>query len=653
MVTRGYDHVGVIYGNVGTTEFRFAVASPELKRLDYVKLEHETDGVVLAQVMEVTRETSLSFDDAALSATSGDKKMEDRLTAHARVVGYRDARGILQVPRTPFRAGALLYAADDALIAGVFGLRDKDGAYLGHIKGYDLPVHLDINTLVQKHVSILAKTGGGKSYAVGVLMEELIKKGVPIVIIDPHGEHASLARPNHERNDFPIMRKFGVAPHGYAEHIIEYSPDTKTNTDAQPLTLDGRNLTAQELADILGNKLSAAQMGLLHAAARELAESGKPYGIQDILDRVKAGQANTKWNLVSLLEFLLGLGIFADEGTPVASLVKRDKVSIINLRGVAPEIQEVIVASLAKKLFEARKTGKIAPFMLVVEEAHNFCPERGLSHALSGDVLRTVASEGRKFGMGLLIVSQRPAKVDKNVLSQCNTQLILKVTNPNDLKAITHSVEGLNADMESEIQRLPVGVAIVSHPRISMPILVEVRPRETAHGGQSVDVMEAVGESETFLTKKNTEETGETEDAEDDEKEDETPHAAPPPPGRAERIAHEPTPPAQAMLNAVPPPPRHIERAVPLPPWIGPIEEDVARVERAPWRTWNAEALLRLEKDLAGFGSRLAGLSHDHRDATRELHDRLDKLAREVGVARDEAQRKKRGFGSLFGRKAK
>ena len=125
--------------------------------------------------------------------------------------------------------------------------------------------------------------------------------------------------------------------------------------------------------------------------------------------------------------------------------------------------------------------------MMVAEEAHNYCPQQGL--AASSKIFRTIASEGRKFGLGLTIISQRAAKIDKNVLSQCNTQMILKVTNPNDLKAIAASLEGLSPGMEDEIQRLPIGVALIMGANIQMPLFVEVRPRESRHGGESVEVV--------------------------------------------------------------------------------------------------------------------------------------------------------------------
>ncbi len=93
------------------------------------------------------------------------------------------------------------------------------------------------------------------------------------------------------------------------------------------------------------------------------------------------------------------------------------------------------------------------------------------------------------------MVSQRPAKVDKNVLSQCGTQILLKVTNPNDLKAIIASFEGLDTRMANEIQNLPVATSIIVGGSISAPLLVEIRTRETKHGGASVDIMKEIGRS--------------------------------------------------------------------------------------------------------------------------------------------------------------
>jgi DNA helicase HerA-like ATPase len=639
-------HVGVVFGNVSTTEFRFAVRDPSLRRLDYVQVEHPNDGVLVAHVTDITRETSLSFEDATrLGYGDAAAARRDHLVARARVIGFRDARGLLQAPRTPVPAGAEVRRVDEALLAHVFGLRDSTGAYLGVVKGYDLRVHLDINTLVQKHVSVLAKTGSGKSYAVGVLMEELIKTGVPIVVIDPHGEHASLAAPNTTPSDQAARRRFGVTPRNYAEHIVEYSPDTVSNPDCVPFRLEGVNLDARDIADLMGGKLTNSQMGILHAAIRDLKDREKDYSLEDVLDTVRESSSNAKWNLVSALEALGGLDVFQGAGTTIESLVQPKKVSILNLKGVPPDVQEMVVATTARRLFEARKLGKVAPFMLVVEEAHNFAPEKGLSGTPSGLVLRTVASEGRKFGMGLAVVSQRPAKVDKNVLSQCNTQIMLKVTNPNDLKALAASTEGFTGESEDEIQRLPVGVAFVSHPRISLPVLVEIRPRETSHGGESIDVMASIRAQEQPPRLRplppEAEEALDDEDAEDDAETDEeeaedAPFAVA---GRQAPPAPAPHPRARAARAPAPPPPSPVPVPYPdapparapavaqshgrvpaLPSWVSQVEEEERVVAKSDLEALSEEHLRRLHDELGAKARALARLG----DAVAPLRARLD-----------------------------
>lgn len=97
--------------------------------------------------------------------------------------------------------------------------------------------------------------------------------------------------------------------------------------------------------------------------------------------------------------------------------------------------------------------------------------------------------------MGLMAVSQRPANVDKNILSQCNTQIILKVTNPNDLKAIADSVEGMGIGVKEDIRDLPVGVAMVVGIT-DQPLIVDIRIRRSEHGGDTVKMQQRYVEEE-------------------------------------------------------------------------------------------------------------------------------------------------------------
>jgi DNA helicase HerA-like ATPase len=491
------DFIGLIYGDVGSTKFNFTVDGRNLRKFDYVAAPHE-EGYVLAQVMDIKGYSDLKFEDAITIKTNGPvPPIKSDISAYAEVIGYRDKEGHLQAPRSPFEAGAQITLAREDLIRHVLGLQaeKENGAYLGLLKGHDLPVYLNIDSLVQKHICILAKTGGGKSYACGVLIEELLKKKIPLVIIDTHGEYISLGKPNKDKKDMKNMEKFGVKANDYSSQIVGYSP-LALGDGTTHLTLNGMNLEGREILELLRAKLSGPQIAVLYQTIKELKEFKQVYSIRDIIEAVERTKSNARWNVIASLESLDSIGVFSEKGTSTEELVQKGKCSIINMRGVPPDIQDVVVARLTEELFKDRKIGKIPPFLFVVEEAHNYCPEHGIGHAVSSSMLRTVASEGRKFGMGLCVVSQRPAKIDKNIISQCNTNIILKVTNPNDLKAIIQSVEGLTSQTYDEIQRLPIGVALISGASIQIPILVEIRTRETDHGGKSVTVFKDIDPSE-------------------------------------------------------------------------------------------------------------------------------------------------------------
>lgn len=490
MGARPGERIGIIYGDVQPAEFKFAASDPDIKRLDYV-IAHHPAGVALGQVAEVNRRSQLSFEEAVSLGRTSSVVSGDQVSCRVRVVGYRDERGLLQSPRTPFKAGTEVRRATADVVQKVLGLTTsaEEGAYLGFLKGTDIPVVLDVETLVQKHASVLAKTGAGKSYTVGVLIEEMIKKRVALVIIDPHGEYGTLGSPNIESTEIDNLIRFGLKPKSFATSVTEYALEPRLAPGAKKLTLDATGLEATEVLDLLSGKVSSAQQGLLYQAINNLKKTKPGYKLQDVVEELGRSQSNAKWPLMATIENLESTGLFSAQATALSELVKSGHASLLNLKGAQPEVQEIVVARLARAFFDARKRNTVPPMLMVVEEAHNFCPERGIASARSGTELRTIASEGRKFGLGLLIVSQRPAKVDKNVVSQCNTQIIMKVTNPNDLKAITHSVEGLTSESADEIQRLDIGVALVAGGRLSVPILVEIRTRQTRHGGKSVSVI--------------------------------------------------------------------------------------------------------------------------------------------------------------------
>jgi uncharacterized protein len=453
--------LGKICGKVTTKLFRFIVEGNPQK-FEYIQVFHKDYEFVLCQIVEIERNN-------------------DETIAICTIIGYKDSRGRVKPLRTPFDPGTEVLRAEDSFIKDIIKLDDKErSAYIGFLEGKKIPVYLNLNKLLTKHIAILAKSGAGKSYSVGVLLEEIMEKKVPLLIIDPHGEYTELKYPNDKDQD--QMEKYSIRPKGYAKNLQEYG-DQKINPHLKPLRLADK-VTATDLLHMLPTKLSGTQQNVLYSAFKN---ADRPT-FSSLIEALELEESNAKFSVINTVDTLSKSGIFSSNPTPYLELVQPGKCTIINLKGIEPSLQEIIAYKLLYDLFELRKQEKIPPFFTVIEEAHIFCPERSFGETKASQILRTIAAEGRKFGQGLAIISQRPARVDKSVLSQCSTQMILKVTNPNDLKAISNSVEGITTESEKEISNLSIGTALVTGI-VDVPLFVNIRTRRSKHGGESIDML--------------------------------------------------------------------------------------------------------------------------------------------------------------------
>ena len=201
------------------------------------------------------------------------------------------------------------------------------------------------------------------------------------------------------------------------------------------------------------------------------------------------------WRLNSALG---GSRIFNDfENLELNEFFSPGQCTVIQLNEVDQREQQVIAATLLRRVYQARvdtskqKVGpgdtNYIPFPVfcLMEEAHNFAPAS--ADAVSTDVLKQILSEGRKFGVSVGLISQRPGKLDSDVLSQCMTQCIMRITNPIDQNRIAESVESVGRDLLRELPSLSKGQVIVSGASVNTPVMLRVRRRVTSHGGESID----------------------------------------------------------------------------------------------------------------------------------------------------------------------
>jgi len=199
-----YKLAGTVSGDVGLHEFDFTVTG-DLRRNEYIKIWNELDGWILGRVMSIVDVTEK--------------------TATAEIIGYKDERGFLMQPQSTFTHGTKVFKADQTFIIETLGLK-SGGIYLGMLEGRNIQVHLKKEELIQKHCSILAKTGSGKSYTAGVLIEELLERNIPLLIIDPHGEYLTLKYENKSEEERRQMEKYGITPKGSIRYFI---PEHKRN----------------------------------------------------------------------------------------------------------------------------------------------------------------------------------------------------------------------------------------------------------------------------------------------------------------------------------------------------------------------------------------------------------------------------------------
>ncbi len=475
-----------------SSEFSFVVTADgaiPVRRGQFVELETE-EGKVVAFVTNVIK-TNRYFmrAESVKEYERGGRPLAsifpaDRweyIIANARTLGVQTENGL---DRTSFPSspGQKVYEARPETLVRFLGFAPNGGIEIGQLRYHDLPARLDLTKLLRKHVAILSQSGGGKSYTAAVVIEELLDRlpeqgRVAAIIIDVHGEYASLAAPNggaDYSDRVTIIRgkdiRIGV-PSLSSYQFQEFAPDI---SDTQ----------LRELYHVLDE---------LH---KEMKSGKGPFGLDEVIARIEHDSEIHKQLQQALLGWLFNLqalGIFAKVDFPRwDKIVEPGKAVIIDLSDtISLRKKQVIVAYIARKLFNLRKRGRIPPFMLCLEESHQFVPQES---AISKRIIETIAREGRKFYASLMLISQRPVRLSTTVLSQANTNIILRVTNPYDLDHIKRSSECITSETAEMISSLPVGEALIVGEAVNHPIFVRIRRRrscEAAHGASLEEVAKA------------------------------------------------------------------------------------------------------------------------------------------------------------------
>jgi hypothetical protein len=497
--------IGTVVGNAGTSEFKFILERfrGTVGDVIAIPLEVPTSGggrheiMVWARITEISRfNPFFPYEAAHELANEGLDLLDtvlsnsrDQLEAHALILGCTDTRDFaslspLNYPVQP--ASRVYHPPSEAIRQLLVGGRSNEvELHVGSLLARpDVDVGISANRLVSRHLAILAMTGGGKTVAARRIIRGLTKIRYPIVILDPHGDYIGLWRCK-ELLEGADVRLF------YPELTVTEDGEDLIFRLIEQMT---QGLTEPQL-DLLGqviakNKATAGVSGLqycikLRDALIKMTVDGRKEGTRWAIVRslnIVINRLSRMKSSNDLMRRRLSELSFEPLPNPVAEpdrIVKPGQISIIYLGGYDHITQCSIAAITFDSLFDHRASlsGMIPPFMGVVEEAHTFIPSarEGTSEAVSLPVIRRIITEGRKFGTGLILISQRPSRVDETIISQCNSFLVLRLVNPRDQTYVQNIMENLS---KSDARLLPgfgPGQGIVSGQIVRFPLPVMIK----------------------------------------------------------------------------------------------------------------------------------------------------------------------------------
>ena len=527
------------------------------RRGEFVRIRHqerqdEPVTHVLGRIVSIQR-TNMLFNSgfgnsvSELELLPGAEVTGEHVYATIDLVGYKDATtNQIKIPRRPLDPGSKVETVDYQFLSDFYEFNEQNSLHIGNLVGYEhgentVPVYLDVNKLVTEHMAILAMTGSGKSYTVGRIIERLVAlNNGTVVVFDPHGEYGralqggNLQFGDHfdtederDKKSLPEIKHMMEKLQASNAGIQIYTPQMnnfrqKYANKNKVLALQFDKFEMDDISEILPG-LTEPQQRVLDVAIRywRTVETVEPRDINKLRFFLGDGiEEVKKWDDLSSAEAQALNGRSAAVASMKLSRVlneaqsfyssdlsgptdiyemigrpsdKKGRLVVIDLQGLSDTAKQVICGLLSSEILRAAssKTDKTRPSFLVYEEGHNFAPAGG--KAVSHRIIKKIAGEGRKFGVGFGIVSQRPSKLDADVTSQCNTLITMRLKNPDDQRFITKASDMVSKSDLEELPSLSTGEALICGRSIPAPLLVKVGSKALVHGGESPEVLNVWG----------------------------------------------------------------------------------------------------------------------------------------------------------------
>ena len=470
--------VGICVGETSLTEVTFI--SEKMPQVgEYVTIEYDGKKVLgmIENLVRGNDALNIDINDfKAIQKISRIGAEDNYIRGKIKILG--DVNDNLRLPRTPVLPGTEIKLADKEILEEIFKV--KNPVKLGSLVNQsDVEVNVDANPILSRHLAILAMTGAGKSNTVSVLIDQLLGYSIPVFVFDMHGEYKDATFPNGDVN----VIKPKINPRYMTFHEIKKLVNIPTNGYIQERHFRRAFKEArQKLEDGMAPTNNFLQI-MYDILEEESLDEKSDKQIVDVMNKID--DSMDKYS-----------NLFDQNAGNILSGVKGGYVNVLDLSQVDESVASVLVSHILRNSLQRSKNAAHSgnadellnnSIFFILEEAHILAPNKRDSD--SKRWIQRVAREGRKFGLGLCLVSQSPKTVDHDALSQMNNMIILRLVEPEDQRHVQSASESLSQDLINQLPSLNVGEAIVLGLMTKVPTLVKIDEFKGRRHGDDMDIV--------------------------------------------------------------------------------------------------------------------------------------------------------------------
>lgn len=363
------------------------------------------------------------------------------------------------------------------------------------------PAFVITDELLRKHFAILGSTGSGKSCATTLILSAILEKNpnAHVVLLDPHNEYSTAFGDtadvvNVENLHLPLwLLNFEEAAKVLVRGGSEHEQESQSIILKEAIAWARRKFEVNEhmgWAITVDTPVPYRIHELARFINEEMGRLGKPDRAGPYLRlraRIEALRGDRRFDF-----------LFATEEDTLAQIIGRllrmpvggRPLTIVDLSGVPSEIADVIVSTLSRVMFDFAMWSdreEMPPLLLVCEEAHRYVPfDERIGFAQTARVITQIAKEGRKYGISLALITQRPSELSPVALSQCGTVFALRLGSDIDQQFVGRTLPDVARGMLASLPSLPTQEAIVAGEGVRIPMRIrfqylpeENRPRSS------------------------------------------------------------------------------------------------------------------------------------------------------------------------------